>query len=75
MVERISWEYFILRRHIDNMGIINYYKGDTKEPVCAHNADESQVLITFGQHGYELCSAPYLRTGDTKYYLKRPAKA
>ena len=75
MTERIPWEYFILRRHIDAMGIINYFKGDTKEAVCPQNADESQVLNTFGQHGYELCSVQILRSGDTKYYLKRPAKA
>ena len=31
MAERIPWEYFILRRHIDGMGMINYFKGDTKE--------------------------------------------
>ena len=54
--------------------MINYFKGDTKEAVCQPNTDESQVLGVFGQHGYELCSVQYLRTGDTKYYLKRPAK-
>ena len=70
MAERIPWEYFILRRHIDGMGMINYFKGDTKEAVCQPNTDESQVLGVFGQHGYELCSVQYLRTGDTKYYLK-----
>ena len=74
MAERIPWEYFILRRHIDGKGMINYFKGDTKEAVCQPNTDESQVLGVFGQHGYELCSVQYLRTGDTKYYLKRPAK-
>ena len=74
MSERVQWEYFIMRRHIDNVGVINYYKGDTKEAVCSQNADESQVLGIFGQHGYELCSVQYLRTGDMKYYLKRPAR-
>lgn len=72
MAERISWEYFILRRHIDATGTINYVKGDTKEAVCPTNVDESQVLGIFGQHGYELCSVQNLRTGDAKYYLKRP---
>ncbi len=74
MAERIPWEYFILRRHIDSMGIVNYLKGDTKEAVCSQNADESQVLGIFGDHGYELCSVQILRTGDTKYFLKRPKK-
>ena len=74
MAERIPWEYFILRRHIDSMGIVNYLKGDTKEAVCPQTADESQVLGIFGDHGYELCSVQILRTGDTKYFLKRPKK-
>ena len=73
MAERTPWEYFILRRHIDTMGKVDYYKGDTKDAVCASNADESDVLGIFGQHGYELCSVLQLRTGDTKYYLKRPS--
>ena len=73
-MDRIVWQYFVMRRHIDTMGVINYYKGDSKEPVTRQNADESQVLDTFGQHGYELCSVQQLRTGDIKYYFKRPAK-
>ena len=75
MNDRIPWEYFILRRHIDNMGMINYYIGDSKQEACSANSDESKVLGIFGQHGYELCCVQYLRTGDTKYYFKRPAKA
>ena len=74
MSDRTAWEYFILRRHINAEGAITYVKGDTKEAVCPPNVDESQVLGIFGQHGYELCSVQSTRTGDTKYYLKRPSK-
>jgi len=73
MAERIPWEYFILRRHIGD-GTVDFYVGDTlNKAVPVQNADESQVLGTFGQHGYELCSVQQLRTGDIKYYFKRPA--
>ena len=75
MVDRIPWDYFVLRRHVDAMGIVNYFRGDTKEAACAQNADETEVLKTFGLHGYELCSVQILRTGDMKYYFKRPAKS
>ena len=71
-VERTPWEYFILRRNISPVGDVNYYRGDTKELACPPNVKESDVLDTFGLHGYELCSVQLLRTGDTKYYLKRP---
>lgn len=74
MADRVPWEYFVLRRHIDGMGVVNYFRGDSKDPVCAPNADESEVLKTFGQHGYDLCSVQSLRTGDIKYYLKRPSR-
>ena len=73
-MDRILWQYFVIRRHIDTMGVINYFKGDSKDLATAPNADESDVLNTFGQHGYELCSVQQLRTGDIKYYFKRPAK-
>ncbi len=73
MAERIVWQYFVLRRHIDEMGKVDFFRGDTKDACCASNADESEVLGIFGQHGYELCSVQQLRTGDIKYYFKRPA--
>ncbi len=71
MSQRTQWEYFILRRHLNSMGDVNYYKGDSRETVCSANVPESDVLNIFGQHGYELCSVESLRTGDIKYFLKR----